>query len=169
SDTVGFISDLPTELVAAFRATLEEVTAADLILHVRDISHPETEEQAQDVGDILASLGIAEETPILEVWNKLDQLPADALATRQNQAAREDDIHLTSALTGAGMADLLEAASARLTPPKTTETLTLPHSDGRRRAWLYEQGVVTGEVGSDEGTALHVEWTATQSARYAKL
>ncbi|MEM6727470.1 MAG: GTPase HflX, partial [Pseudomonadota bacterium] len=100
SDTVGFISDLPTELVAAFRATLEEVTAADLILHVRDIAHPETEEQAADVEDILGGLGIPEDTPCLEVWNKADALAPEARATRINQAARDDALFLTSALTG---------------------------------------------------------------------
>ncbi|MEM6276877.1 MAG: GTPase HflX [Pseudomonadota bacterium] len=169
SDTVGFISDLPTELVAAFRATLEEVTAADLILHVRDISHPETEEQAQDVADILGSLGIAEGIPQLEVWNKIDGLDSETLDVRQNQAAREEEIFLTSALTGSGMEALLDAVTARITPAKTREVIELPFADGRRRAWLYEQGVVLEETAKATCAALSVEWTATQSARYAKL
>ena len=169
SDTVGFISDLPTELVAAFRATLEEVTAADLILHVRDISHPETEEQSQDVTDILSSLGIAEGIPLLEVWNKIDGLDTDALEVRQNQASREETIFLTSALTGEGMETLLEAVSERITPKKTREVVQLSFADGRRRAWLYDQGVVLEETPGEDGAAISVEWTATQSARYAKL
>ncbi|MBL8564048.1 MAG: GTPase HflX, partial [Gemmobacter sp.] len=83
SDTVGFISDLPTQLVAAFRATLEEVLEADLVLHVRDIAHPESAEQAADVADILASLGVKDSTPMFEIWNKLDLLPADTQAGLQ--------------------------------------------------------------------------------------
>jgi len=169
SDTVGFISELPTELVAAFRATLEEVTAADLILHVRDISHPETKEQAGDVTDILTSLGLAADIPVLEVWNKLDALDGDTRVTRENQAARDRHIHMTSALTGSGVPALLSAISDQLTPKKSQTTLTLPHTDGRRRAWLYDQGVVTREDTTEHGTALHVEWTQTQSARFDKL
>ncbi|MCH2077201.1 MAG: GTPase HflX [Rhodobacteraceae bacterium] len=169
SDTVGFISDLPTELVAAFRATLEEVTAADLILHVRDISHPETEEQSEDVADILGSLGIGEGIPQLEVWNKIDGLDAETLELRQNQAQREDTIFLTSALTGDGMEALLEAVSEKITPKKTREVVHLSFADGRRRAWLYDQGVVVEETPGEDGAEISVEWTATQSARYAKL
>ncbi|MEO1798350.1 MAG: GTPase, partial [Pseudomonadota bacterium] len=169
SDTVGFISDLPTELVAAFRATLEEVTAADLVLHVRDISHPETEEQAEDVEDILSGLGIDPDVPRFEVWNKIDGLGPEELEIRRNLAARADNIFLTSALTGAGMGPLLAAISASITPPKAVETLALSHADGRKRAWLYDQGVVTEEVVTEAGPELHVEWTATQAARYGKL
>ncbi|MEO0486652.1 MAG: GTPase HflX [Pseudomonadota bacterium] len=169
SDTVGFISDLPTELVAAFRATLEEVTAADIILHVRDIAHPETEQQCADVADILAGLGIPEDTPRLEVWNKMDGLDPETLETRQNQAARDDAIFMTSALTGQGMEPLLADISARLKPKTRVETLTLTHADGRKRAWLYDQGVVTGEAQSDTGAELTVDWSTTQAARYEKL
>ena len=169
SDTVGFISDLPTELVAAFRATLEEVTAADLVLHVRDISHPETEEQAEDVEDILSGLGIDPDVPRFEVWNKIDGLGSEELEIRRNLAARADNIFLTSALTGAGIGPLLAAISASITPPKAFETLALSHADGRKRAWLYDQGVVTEEVVTETGPELHVEWTATQAARYGKL
>ncbi len=84
SDTVGFISDLPTQLVAAFRATLEEVLAADLILHVRDISHPETALQAQNVTEILGSLGVGKDVPLYEVWNKIDQLPSTGRTCRRS-------------------------------------------------------------------------------------
>ncbi|MEO0657674.1 MAG: GTPase HflX, partial [Pseudomonadota bacterium] len=89
SDTVGFISDLPTQLVAAFRATLEEVLAADIVIHVRDISHPETEEQAADVRAILADLGVEEGRPQFEVWNKLDLLDPDTAEAMRAKAARD--------------------------------------------------------------------------------
>ena len=102
SDTVGFISDLPTELVAAFRATLEEVTAADLIVHVRDIAHPETEAQARDVEAILESLGVTGETPLLEVWNKIDELPEQEVEAVRVRAAREPHAFPVSALAGEG-------------------------------------------------------------------
>ena len=104
SDTVGFISDLPTELVAAFRATLEEVLAADVICHVRDISHPESEQQAKDVRAILTSLGVEKDRPMYEVWNKLDQLDADNAEAMRVRAARDDAVFATSALTGEGTA-----------------------------------------------------------------
>ena len=106
SDTVGFISDLPTELVAAFRATLEEVLDADLILHVRDISHPQTEEQAADVAQILTGLGVTEATPLIEVWNKIDLIPAPEREAAFTRAGRKAEIHAISALTGEGLADL---------------------------------------------------------------
>ncbi|MEM1303124.1 MAG: GTPase HflX [Pseudomonadota bacterium] len=169
SDTVGFISDLPTELVAAFRATLEEVTGADLILHVRDISHPETDEQAQDVSDILGGLGIAEETPMIEVWNKMDQTHGDARDALQTRADRDDMIFTTSALTGEGFPPLLTAISALITPDRTVQTITLGFADGKRRAWLYDQGVVTDENQSDTGATLTVEWSAIQAARFEQI
>ena len=105
SDTVGFISDLPTELVAAFRATLEEVLEADLILHVRDISHPETEEQAADVAEILESLGVDEDVALIEVWNKIDALSADTRAALRRTDARTQGIQAVSALSGEGLDD----------------------------------------------------------------
>ncbi len=107
SDTVGFISDLPTELVAAFRATLEEVLSADLILHVRDIAHPETEEQAEDVGGILEGLGVDEDVPLFEVWNKIDVLSEDTRRALLVQDARTPGIHAVSALTGDGIGPLV--------------------------------------------------------------
>ena len=169
SDTVGFISDLPTELVAAFRATLEEVLDADLILHVRDISHAQTEEQAEDVRAILTSLGVGDEAPVVEVWNKIDALEADARAAVETRADREDAVFAVSALTGDGLDGLLAAVGDILEEPRTAERLTLPHSDGKRRAWLFEAGVVERETQTDEGVELDVLWTRTQAARYAKL
>jgi len=169
SDTVGFISDLPTELVAAFRATLEEVLSADLILHIRDISHVETEEQAEDVRAILASLGVGTETPLLEVWNKTDQLgPAD-LEDRLAAAEARPNCLAVSAATGAGLDALIEEVAANLTAPTSTTTLTLPVEAGRQRAWLYEQGVVDTE--EQQGTQIYVTvtWTSRQSNDFDRL
>ncbi len=166
SDTVGFISNLPTQLVAAFRATLEEVLEADLILHVRDISHPETEEQAADVEEILEELGVREEVPVFEVWNKIDLLAADARAALQVQDARTPGIHAVSALTGEGLASLLSAVSTTLDEAREETDILLPYAEGKRRAWLHEQGVVIAEKQEEDGYRLTVRWTAQQKARF---
>ncbi len=169
SDTVGFISDLPTQLVAAFRATLEEVLEADLIVHVRDIAHPESEEQADDVRAILADLGVRETTPVLELWNKVDLLPEaerDALATR---AARRDDVMTLSARRGDGVAAVAERIAAQLEEEKTERWLHVGFSDGRRRAWLHEQGVVEEERQGEDAFHLRVRWTARQEKRFREL
>lgn len=169
SDTVGFISDLPTQLVAAFRATLEEVLDADLILHMRDISHPQTEEQSAEVHLILDQLGVSKDVPQIEVWNKIDRLGPEAQDSLRVLAARRADAVAMSSLTGEGVDHLHRMIAAQLTPPKITETLHLPHSAGRARAWLFEQGVVREECVDDQGQHFTVEWTATQSARFSKL
>ncbi len=169
SDTVGFISNLPTELVASFRATLEEVLDADLIVHVRDISHAQTEEQARDVDDILKSLGIPEDAPRIEVWNKLDLLAQDARDATLAQAARRDDLYAVSAITGEGMDDLLADMADKLKDPRKEETLTLTFAQGRQRAWLYDAGIVTDEVQTDEGYGLTVFWTKLQKERFVRL
>ena len=169
SDTVGFISDLPTELVASFRATLEEVLDADLIVHVRDISHAQTEEQARDVMGILQSLGVAEEAPVIEVWNKIDQLAPEDSEARLVQAARRDDLFAISALTGAGVGPLLDAIAVTVKDPRVEAKLALSFAQGRARAWLFEQGVVTGDVQTDDGYAMTVLWTKIQQERFAKL
>lgn len=166
SDTVGFISDLPTELVASFRATLEEVLAADLILHVRDISHPETEAQAQDVEDILTSLGIDENRAQLEIWNKLDLLDDDARDAALAKAERDDGILAISALTGSGIDQMLEAVADALQGRRQEEVLHLGFADGKRRAWLFQQDVVQSETQTEDGFDLSVLWTAQQKARY---
>ncbi|WP_299816351.1 GTPase HflX [uncultured Jannaschia sp.] len=167
SDTVGFISDLPTQLVAAFRATLEEVLDADLIVHVRDISHPETEAQAEDVETILEQLGTDAAIPRIEMWNKADALPAEAQATAGNLAARRDDVYLGSALTGQGLDALLDRIADELTETLSDLDLFLPFADGRARAWLHEEGVVREEAQTEEGPRLSVRWTARQAARFA--
>lgn len=169
SDTVGFISDLPTQLVAAFRATLEEVLEADLILHVRDISHPETAEQAADVTDILRALGVGEGTPMIEVWNKLDLVAPEEREALAAQAANRAQVFPISAVTGEGVAALLDAISAAFDEEKTEARLTLPFAEGRRRAWLHGEGVVTAEDQGEDGWQITVLWTARQERRYRDL
>jgi GTP-binding protein HflX len=169
SDTVGFISDLPTELVAAFRATLEEVLDADLIVHVRDISHPQTDEQSKDVMTILQSLGVAEEAPLIEVWNKVDLLEGDARDAVLTQAARTDDLYAVSAITGEGMDRLLAAIPDKLKDPRSTEKLSLTFAQGRKRAWLFEAGIVTEEAQTETGYDLTVFWTELQKERFLRM
>ena len=169
SDTVGFISDLPTELVAAFRATLEEVLAADVILHVRDISHEETENQAKDVAAILASLGVDEQRPQIEVWNKLDQLNDEEAEACRQRAARMDELHAISALSGEGLAPLLGDIAIKLQGVRREEVLSLAFSQGRQRAWLFNEDVVQSEDQSEEGFVLTVLWTDKQKAKFQAL
>jgi GTPase len=169
SDTVGFISDLPTQLVAAFRATLEEVLEADLICHVRDISHPESAEQAADVMEILGSLGVDAATPMIEVWNKLDLVDPALQPALVDQAGKSDRVFAVSALTGAGIDRLLEAVSVAFDEEKADVMLTLPFADGKRRAWLHGEGVVVSEIAGDDGYRIAVRWTARQAARYGAL
>jgi len=166
SDTVGFISDLPTQLVAAFRATLEEVLEADLICHVRDISHPETAEQALDVAEILTSLGVAATTPVIEVWNKLDLVVGTAHEALVVQAAQRDSVDAVSALTGEGVAGLLDAIDAAFAEVRVEETLILPFADGRARARLHDMGVVVGETADAQEYTVSVRWTDRQKAQW---
>ena len=158
SDTVGFISDLPTLLVAAFRATLEEVIEADLILHVRDIAHAETEAQARDVETVLADLGIDTlpvESHILEVWNKVDLFGAEAREAALAEARfREVKPVLTSAVTGEGVDALLDAIDGRLGADDEFLTLNVPASEGRILHWLYENAHVIARETHDDGTVV---------------
>ena len=166
SDTVGFISDLPTQLVAAFRATLEEVTAADLILHVRDIANPDTEAQKRQVLDVLADLGVlgsgenedgeglAEPAiPMIEVWNKWDLLePSQADELREVIAHRVGEtIVPISALTGLGCENLLETVGSSLTEDAKLYSFILPAADGQRIAFLHARGEVVSEEDAGEG------------------
>ena len=169
SDTVGFISDLPTQLVAAFRATLEEVLEADLILHVRDISHPETTEQAQDVAEILTSLGVKDGTPQFEVWNKLDLVDTVTHAGLMANAAGRAHVFPLSAQTGEGVDTLLAAISAAFDEAKEDCTLTLGFAEGRKRAWLHAEGVVVDEELLEDGYRLTLRWTARQEGRFRDL
>jgi GTP-binding protein HflX len=143
SDTVGFISDLPTQLVAAFRATLEEVISADLIVHVRDISHPDTDAQAEDVEQVLKEIGAEESgAPRIEAWNKIDLLDGEEAARLRAEAARREDVVVLSALTGEGTDALLGAVSERLRKENKVRTVTVPASDGELIAWLHANGEV---------------------------
>lgn len=169
SDTVGFISDLPTQLVAAFRATLEEVLEADLICHVRDISHPDSDEQAEDVERILDDLGVPEDTPQFEIWNKIDQLSPEAHDALHLRASREEHIFTLSALTGEGIDGFLDAITLALDEERTERAVTLGFAEGRKRAWLYDQGVVEAEEQGDEGYTLTVRWTARQEKTFREM
>ncbi len=159
SDTVGFISDLPTMLVAAFRATLEEVVEADLILHVRDISHPEHEAQRTDVEHVLQDLGIDAEsadTNVMEVWNKIDRLPAqerEELANMAPRAARRPV--LVSALTGQGIGALLEAIDSRLAENNRTLTIEVPAEAGALMHWLHGNTEVLDRQTNDAGATVY--------------
>ncbi|ASP30218.1 GTPase HflX [Qipengyuania flava] len=156
SDTVGFISDLPTQLVAAFRATLEEVTAADVICHVRDISNPSSAAQKAQVLHVLRDLGVIDgegeaSIPILEIWNKWDQLDhedADDLAAK---VEANDDIVATSAVTGEGVDVLLDRLGEMLTRNAALRTFKVAAGDGRRIAWLHAHGEVIEDIEAEEG------------------
>ncbi|WP_426164204.1 GTPase HflX [Sandarakinorhabdus sp. DWP1-3-1] len=170
SDTVGFVSDLPTQLVAAFRATLEEVTEADLIVHVRDISHPDSEAQAADVAGVLSGLGLADElkrVPLLTVWNKIDAMDAEE---RQALAGRVgDDAVMVSALTGEGLDALRERMDILLRAGTHVHEFQLGAGDGRRLAWLHEHGEVIGRSSNDDGIALQVRLSDADRERFAAL
>jgi len=168
SDTVGFISDLPTHLVAAFRATLEEVEQADLILHVRDIAHPDSEAQKADVLEVLSGMGIEAESDgrVIQVLNKIDKLPPeehDRLISRTHRP----EILPVSALTGEGIRRLLELVDRRLMNSREIVDLRVDLSDGSALAWLYrmgevidrqdEDGVAVMRVGMDSGTRARFE------------
>jgi GTP-binding protein HflX len=166
SDTVGFISDLPTELIAAFRATLEEVLSADLILHVRDISHKNTKNQSLEVDKVLQSLGVSDNIPILEIWNKIDLVKPDKRKTLQNIAKRKKGICTLSATTSEGISTLVKNIKNELEPKKFSETLLVPFEFGDRKAWLHQNGVVVNEFYTDVGFKFDVNWSDLQKAKY---
>jgi len=159
SDTVGFISDLPTQLVAAFRATLEEVTAADIVLHVRDMANPDTDQQKREVLSVLVDLGLLDgeggepAVPIVEVWNKWDLIPSDRRAElRKIAESRADEtIVMVSSLTGEGCESLLEMLGRELTADAKVHSITLPAADGQRLAFLHARGEVLESTDAGEG------------------
>jgi GTP-binding protein HflX len=153
SDTVGFISDLPTTLIAAFRATLEEVVEADLILHVRDVSHGDTDAQSRDVTHVLAELGIASADPrLIEAWNKIDQLDVQSRAQTENLAQRaERRPVLVSALTGEGLEQLRVMIEERLAGARTTYDVTLDVADGAGASWLHRNAEVLEKTIASDG------------------
>lgn len=167
SDTVGFISDLPTDLVAAFRATLEEVLEADVILHVRDISHPDSAEQAADVQDILASLGTRNDVPLIEVWNKLDLVPPAQADLLNDPAQRRKNCVPVSALTGAGIEDLRAQISGALAQAKRVEHLSIPFSAGQARAYLHSAGLISHEDITETAWEVSVFWRDIDAARFS--
>jgi GTPase len=172
SDTVGFVSNLPTELVAAFRATLEEVASADLILHVRDIHHPDSEAQKADVEEVLTSLGLeaGEEGPArLEVWNKVDLLEAEEKAALLNEAARREDVVTLSALGGEGVDGLLGRISEALREGATVHHLRLASGDGSRLAWLHSRGEVLDSRTEGEETFVAVRLSPENWQRFQAL
>jgi GTP-binding protein HflX len=170
SDTVGFVSDLPTELVAAFSATLEEVLAADLILHVRDMAHPDSDAQAADVETVLESLGIkADSPPRIEVWNKIDALAAAEREALLNEVGRRQDVAAISALTGEGVDRLRDAISERLRAGSEIHRLTLPAGEGERLAWLHSRGEVLESQIDGDMMQLAVRLSPDNWARFQAL
>jgi GTP-binding protein HflX len=174
SDTVGFVSDLPTHLVAAFRATLEEVIEADLIVHVRDIAHPDSERQRVDVEEVLRALGAIEEgggTPMIEALNKIDALPAEQRGVLKTKAAagsgraRQFPV---SALSGEGVEALLVAIEERLGRGGAAREIEVPLSDGATIAWLYRNGDVRGRRDDGETARLTVALDAATAARFER-
>ena len=182
SDTVGFISDLPTQLVAAFRATLEEVTAADVIVHVRDIANPDTAAQKQQVLQVLSDLGLLDpdaseqKIPIIEAWNKWDLLDADRAAELTEQVELHDDevVVPISALTGEGCEALLAKVGQVLTTGAKLHKFSIPASDGQRIAWLHANGEVSLDCEGgidDRGPLRHLEvrLTPRDLGRFSRL
>ena len=189
SDTVGFISDLPTQLVAAFRATLEEVTAADVIVHVRDIASPDSAAQKRQVLEVLRELGVLPgkeagegepQVPILEVWNKWDLLDAERRADLLEEMARHQDERIArlSALTGEGCDSLLDELSDLLTRDARLHVFVLPASAGQKIAWLHAHGEVVGDVDAGEEAGegekgprrrLSVRLTPKEFGRFSRL
>lgn len=175
SDTVGFISDLPTQLVAAFRATLEEVVAADLILHVRDMANPDSGAQKSQVLEVLDDLGVdPNDRPILEVWNKWDLLNEERRAELEALAVTNDMVVPVSAETGYGIDGLVERIGVMLTGEAQLHEFVIPASDGQRLAWLHSHGEVVfeDEAGVGKGGPLRriaVRLTPKEYGRYLAL
>ena len=171
SDTVGFVSDLPTELIAAFRATLEEVQSADLVVHVRDMSHPDHEAQRDDVEDVLQSLGLADEgaPPRLEAWNKVDLLSADERRRLLGEAARRDDVVTISALKGDGIDLLREKLAEKLRSGEQVHEVRLPAGQGDRIAWLHARGEVLNQQIDHDEVHLSVRLSPENWARFQSL
>jgi len=159
SDTVGFISELPTSLVAAFRATLEEVLSADIVLHVRDVAHEDAAAQDADVRKVLDELGIDEmdrAQRMIEVWNKIDLFDAERRATLEAELARSSATVAVSARTGEGLDGLLRMIEAKLAQTSVPTEVVVPHEDGETLAWLFRNGEVLAQAEADDGTHLSV-------------
>jgi len=170
SDTVGFISDLPVQLVAAFRATLEEVLEADLILHVRDIAHAETEAQKTDVLEVLDDLGLGAERreAMIEIRNKTDLLPPERAAAEHALAKRDGDVVALSAATGEGIDRLLAALEARLHPRRLRLGFRFGPTEGAALSWLYDHSEVTARLEEEDAVAIEAEMTDKELAQFEK-
>ena len=171
SDTVGFISSLPTELVAAFRATLEEVLEADLIVHVRDITHMDTEAQRQDVLDVLKKLGVdTDDTEMyLEVFNKIDLLPPEEKEQIENNVRRAEGKVAISAVTGEGTERFLALIEERLTAQQKVMELDIPASDGATLSWVYRHGTVLEREDRDDKVHMQVKFSPENLGRLDKI
>ena len=171
SDTVGFISELPTELVAAFRATLEEVLEADLILHVRDCSHEDTEAQKNDVENVLKDLGLTDEVAkgIPEVLNKIDLLDAQDKIALTRVSSYKELLWPVCAKTGEGVSDLLSFIDEQLSKQQRKYTIQLPFSDGKTLSWLYEKGAVLACKENEDAIELEVSLSDKDFAQIKDL
>ena len=167
SDTVGFISDLPTALVAAFRATLEEVREADILLHVRDISHEDTEAQKSDVEAVLEEMDFENMPPTIEVLNKIDLLDPELRGNVLERSKRNDSVIALSAVTGEGCDALLGLLEDTLSAGARVLEFTLPGTDGEAIAWLYSHGNVLNRLDDETGDAhMSVVLEAADEARF---
>lgn len=171
SDTVGFVSALPTELIAAFRATLEEVASADLLVHVRNMAHPDREAQREDVDDVLASLGLAEEgaPPRIEAWNKVDLLSAVERERLIEEARRREDVVPISAVTGDGLEDLRDCLAAKLRTGEQVHQIRVPARDGGKIAWLHSRGEVLDQRIDRDELELSVRLSPDNWARFQAM
>jgi GTP-binding protein HflX len=171
SDTVGFVSDLPTELIAAFRATLEEVREADLLIHVRNMAHPDREAQREDVEDVLTSLGLAEEgAPArIEAWNKVDLLSAEERERLLEEARRREDVVPISAITGDGLDALRDCMAEKLRSGEQVHVIRIPATDGSRIAWLHSRGEVLEQAVDHDELELSVRLSPENWARFQAL
>ena len=171
SETVGFVSDLPTELIAAFRATLEEVREADLLVHVRNMAHPDREAQRDDVEDVLTSLGLGEEgaPPRIEAWNKVDLVSSDELERLYEEARRREDVVPISAVTGEGLDVLRERMAECLRSGEQVHRIRLAATEGSKIAWLHSRGEVRDQTIDHDELELSVRLSPDNWARFQAL
>lgn len=168
SDTVGFISQLPTHLIAAFRATLEETLDADIILHVCDVSSPDHEAQHADVVDILESLEIEYETDprIIEIYNKIDLLDEEERQEITRKCTHNDNRFAISAQTGQGIETLLQAIAKTISASNQISTFHIPYADGHALAWLHERAEMLERTEDEKGTLCRVRISPENKSRF---